>query len=183
MNLPLKPGHKTSEFWAVVIAGLSLTGLSAFSMLDAEWVAGCMTVLTILYNASRSSLKKVQAQGELETLKVENTIAELEARADFTPATMSPKDRDRQLALKLGATDKNAEIYAARNQAARDVMSAAFAELPDPINGPEAFTTSSGMKFVRFERGTTSGARVVGYELLDPDGNRLNITMKETPLA
>lgn len=90
MNLPLKPGHKTSEFWAVVIAGLSLTGLSAFSMLDAEWVAGCMTVLTILYNASRSSLKKVQAQGELETLKTENAIAELEARADFGKSIPEP---------------------------------------------------------------------------------------------
>lgn len=90
MNLPLKPGRQTSEFWAVVIAGLSLTGLAAFSMLDAEWVAGCVTVLTILYNASRSSLKKVQAQGELETLKTENAIAELEARADFGKSIPEP---------------------------------------------------------------------------------------------
>lgn len=186
MNLPLKPGHKTSEFWAVVIAGLSLTGLSAFAMLDAEWVAGCVTVLTILYNASRSGLKRVQAQGELETLKTENTIAEMEARADFgsqSPAVMEPSlESDRQLALKLGATPQNADIYARRNQSARDLMSQAFAELPDPITGPDKFVTSGGFSFVRFESGPAD-RRVVGWELISATGESLGVRMKETPLA
>lgn len=90
MNLPLKPGYKTSEFWAVVLSGLSLTGLAAFSMLDAEWVAGAITILTVLYNASRGNLKRMQVQGQLEELKTENTIAELEARADFAAPSPPP---------------------------------------------------------------------------------------------
>lgn len=94
MNIPLKSGHKTSEFWAVIIAGLSLTGLSAFSMLDAEWVAGSVTLLTILYNASRGTLKKMQAQAELEAQAAENEILKMEAAADYKatpPAILEPK--------------------------------------------------------------------------------------------
>lgn len=92
MNLPLKPGHKTSEFWAVIIAGLSLTGLSAFAMLDAEWVAGSVTILTVLYNASRSSLKKMQAQAELETVKMDAEISRMEAAADFGPQSVVTRE-------------------------------------------------------------------------------------------
>ena len=64
MNLPLKPGHTTTEFWGIVTAGLSLTGLSAFALLDAEWVAGSITILTILYNASRAKLKQTAAEAD-----------------------------------------------------------------------------------------------------------------------
>ena len=68
MKIPLKAGHTTTEFWAVIIAGLSLTGLSVFSLLDAPWVAGGITLLTLVYNGSRSKLKQIQAQGELAKL-------------------------------------------------------------------------------------------------------------------
>ena len=83
MNIPLKPGHTTTEFWALIITGLSLTGLSAFAMLDAEWVAGAMTLLTILYNASRSTLKKQQAAAEIEALRYELRVSEREALRDL----------------------------------------------------------------------------------------------------
>jgi hypothetical protein len=64
MKIPLKPGHTTTEFWTVIAAGLSLTGLSAFSLLDAQWAALGVTVLTMVYNGSRSKLKQIQAQAE-----------------------------------------------------------------------------------------------------------------------
>lgn len=90
MNLPLKPGHTTTEFWGIVIAGLSLTGLSAFALLDAEWVAGSITILTILYNASRAKLKQTAAEADLEVIKMEMKIAELEARHDLTTQIIQP---------------------------------------------------------------------------------------------
>lgn len=82
MNLPLKPGRTTTEFWAIILTGLSLTGLASFALLDAEWVAGAMTLLTIIYNASRGQLKKQQAEAELEALRYELRVSEEEARHD-----------------------------------------------------------------------------------------------------
>lgn len=82
MKLPLKPGKTTTEFWAVVIAGLSLTGLSAISLLDAEWVAGCVTLLTLVYNGSRAALKKQQAEAELISLKTPDTRPEILTQDD-----------------------------------------------------------------------------------------------------
>lgn len=83
MNIPLKPGHTTSEFWTVIIAGLSMVGLSAISMLDVAWAVTGVTILTALYNLSRNSLKQKQALGELEALKTELALSVEEAKSDL----------------------------------------------------------------------------------------------------
>lgn len=83
MNIPLKPGYSTSEFWSVIIAGLSLVGLSAVSMLDVAWAATGVTILTALYQLSRHGLKNKQAQGELEALKTELALSLEEAKSDL----------------------------------------------------------------------------------------------------
>lgn len=83
MNIPLKPGYTTSEFWTVIIAGLSMVGLSAISMLDVAWAVTGVTILTALYNLSRNSLKQKQALGELEALKTELALSVEEAKSDL----------------------------------------------------------------------------------------------------
>lgn len=83
MNIPLKPGYTTSEFWTVIIAGLSMVGLSAISMLDVAWAVTGVTILTALYNLSRNSLKQKQALGELEALKTELVLSVEEAKSDL----------------------------------------------------------------------------------------------------
>lgn len=66
MNLPLKSGVSTSEFWLTAIGGLVLTALSCMSLLDATWAATGITLLGLGYQAVRAKLKSAQAQSALE---------------------------------------------------------------------------------------------------------------------
>lgn len=69
--IPLKPGVQTSEFWTVIISGLLLTGMSALSMTTYAYATVCVTVLGLVYNLMRGSLKNIQAQAEADRLKAE----------------------------------------------------------------------------------------------------------------
>lgn len=69
--IPLKPGVKTSEFWIVIFSGLTLTGMSALSMTTYAYATVCVTVLGLVYNLMRGSLKNIQAQAEADRLKAE----------------------------------------------------------------------------------------------------------------
>lgn len=83
-ELPLKPGHTTTEFWLVILTGLISTALAAISLLDVGWAVGAITVLTLAYTGTRSRLKQIQANAEAELVKSEIRIAEAEAMHDIT---------------------------------------------------------------------------------------------------
>ena len=71
MNLPpLKPGVTTTEFWTVIVCGLLLTVQAALSLTTVAWAAGGVTLLGLLYNASRASLKSQHAKAAMERREV-----------------------------------------------------------------------------------------------------------------
>ena len=80
MNLPLKPGVSTSEFWIVIISSLLLTAQAAFSMLDVAWAMGGVTVLGLVYTSLRGKLKNIHAQAAADQIK-----AQINAPAQDTP--------------------------------------------------------------------------------------------------
>lgn len=82
-ELPLKPGHTTTEFWLVILTGLISTALAAISLLDVAWAVGAITLLTLAYTGTRSRLKHIQAQAEADLLKSDVRIAEAEALNDI----------------------------------------------------------------------------------------------------
>ncbi len=69
--IPLKPGVHTSEFWTVILSGLMLTTMSALSLTTYTYAAVGVTVLGLVYNMMRGSLKNIQAQAEADRLKAE----------------------------------------------------------------------------------------------------------------
>jgi hypothetical protein len=75
-NLPLKPGHTTTEFWIVILTGLLGTAMAALQLLSAPWVGGAFIVLALLYQQSRAKLKTIQAQTEAEGIKTDFRIQE-----------------------------------------------------------------------------------------------------------
>ena len=76
MTIPLKPGHTTTEFWTIIVAGLSLTGLSLASILDVTWAAMAIAVLTLAYNGSLTKLTAIQAEAEAADAASKARIAE-----------------------------------------------------------------------------------------------------------
>jgi dethiobiotin synthetase len=78
--IPLKPGVQTSEFWTVVVSGLILTAMSALSLTTYAYAAVGVTVLGLVYNVMRGSLKNIQAQAEADRLKTEADRLNAEAQ-------------------------------------------------------------------------------------------------------
>lgn len=71
MNIPLKPGVSTSEFWIVLIGSLLLTAQTALSMLDPAWAAGGVTLMGLIYASIRGRLKGIQAQAAADQAKAQ----------------------------------------------------------------------------------------------------------------
>lgn len=69
MNIPLKPGISTSEFWIVIISGLLLTAQTALTMLSPGWAMAGVTILGLVYTSIRGRLKSIQAQAAADQLK------------------------------------------------------------------------------------------------------------------
>lgn len=57
MQLKLKPGIKSSEFYISIAAGLVSVLLAALGMVDAEWAAVSVTILGTVYTLIRGGLK------------------------------------------------------------------------------------------------------------------------------
>lgn len=76
MQIQLKPGVTTSEFWVVIISGLLLTAQAALNLTSYTLAAGGVTLLGMLYAAMRHRLKTIQAQAEADRLKAGMTNAE-----------------------------------------------------------------------------------------------------------
>lgn len=79
MNLPLKPGHTTTEFWLVIATGLLGTGLSAMSLLNVSWAFAAIAALTFGYNYGRARLKAAQASTPPPAPTLQDVIAAIEA--------------------------------------------------------------------------------------------------------
>lgn len=62
MNLPLKPGVTTTEFWTVIFCGLLLTAQAALSLTTVAWAAGGVTLLGLIYTMQRGNLKSILAK-------------------------------------------------------------------------------------------------------------------------
>lgn len=75
MNIPLKPGISTTEFWIVVISGLLLTAQTALTMLSPGWAMAGVTILGIAYTSIRGRLKSIQAQAAADQLKAQQASA------------------------------------------------------------------------------------------------------------
>lgn len=94
MKIPLKPGHTTTEFWAVVIGGLLTTGIAAVSMLDVAWAAIAIAVMTIGYNYSRHQQKMVatKTEADLAIIEAETKMQNNATDSGFVPRppTTSP---------------------------------------------------------------------------------------------
>jgi hypothetical protein len=87
-KLPLKDGRTSTEFWLIIITGLLTTGLSALSILEVNWGAGALVVLTLAYNHSRTKLKTIQADAEAHAVKSATDVAAAKALANTeTPPT------------------------------------------------------------------------------------------------
>lgn len=71
MNIPLKNGVSTSEFWIVVLSGLLLTAQAALSMVDVAWAMGGVTILGLVYTSVRGRLKTIHAQAAADQLKTQ----------------------------------------------------------------------------------------------------------------
>jgi len=71
MNIPLKNGVSTSEFWVVIISGLLLTAQAALSMVDVAWAMGGITLLGLAYTTLRGKLKTLHAQNAADLLKAQ----------------------------------------------------------------------------------------------------------------
>lgn len=94
MKLPLKPGHTTTEFWAVIIGGLLTTGIAAVSMLDVAWAAIAIAVMTIGYNYSRHQQKMIatKAEADVAVLEAETKVfAHAEPTDSDAPVPFVPR--------------------------------------------------------------------------------------------
>ena len=91
MKLPLKPGHTTTEFWAVIIGGLLTTGIAAISLLDVAWAAMAIAGMTIAYNVSRQKVKTIQAQAEASIAITEAEIKAYGAGGQMLAASEDPE--------------------------------------------------------------------------------------------
>jgi hypothetical protein len=69
MNIPLKPGVSTTEFWTVIVCGLLLTAQAALSLTTVAWAASGVTLLSLLYVHQRGKLKSIAAKMAAEKLK------------------------------------------------------------------------------------------------------------------
>ena len=76
MNLPLKPGVTTTEFWTVIFCGLLLTAQAALSLTTVAWAAGGVTLLGLMYTYQRGKLKSQAAVISLEHLRREKSEPE-----------------------------------------------------------------------------------------------------------
>ena len=72
MNIPLKKGVSTSEFWIVIVSGLLLTAQNALGLLEPGWAAGGVTILGLVYTSIRGRLKGIQAQAAADEAKAQN---------------------------------------------------------------------------------------------------------------
>lgn len=71
MNIPLKPGVSTSEFWIVIISGLLLTAQAGLSLVNVGWAMGGVTILGLVYTSIRGRLKSIQAQTAADQAKAQ----------------------------------------------------------------------------------------------------------------
>lgn len=71
MNIPLKPGVSTSEFWIVIISGLLLTAQAGLSLMNVGWAMGGVTILGLVYTSMRGRLKSIQAQTAADQAKAQ----------------------------------------------------------------------------------------------------------------
>lgn len=71
MNIPLKPGVSTSEFWIVIISGLLLTAQAGLSLMNVGWAMAGITVLGLVYTSMRGRLKGIQAQAAADQAKAQ----------------------------------------------------------------------------------------------------------------
>ncbi len=71
MQLQLKPGVSTSEFWIVVLSGLLLTAQAALSLTTYSWAGIGVLLLGGLYTAQRGRLKNIQARAEAAKIEAE----------------------------------------------------------------------------------------------------------------
>lgn len=69
MNIPLKPGVTTTEFWTVIICGLLLTAQAALSLTTVAWAAGGVTLLSLLYVHQRGKLKSIATKAAEQRLQ------------------------------------------------------------------------------------------------------------------
>ncbi len=71
MQIPLKPGVSSSEFWIVIVSGLLLTAQAALSLVNVAWAMGGVTVLGLLYTSIRGRLKTIHAQTAADALRAQ----------------------------------------------------------------------------------------------------------------
>lgn len=71
MNIPLKPGVSTSEFWIVIISGLLLTAQAGLSLMNVGWAMAGITVLGLVYTSMRGRLKGIQSQAAADQAKAQ----------------------------------------------------------------------------------------------------------------
>ncbi len=71
MNIPLKPGVSTSEFWIVIISGLLLTAQAALSLMNVGWAMMGITALGLAYTSMRGRLKSIQTQTAADQAKAQ----------------------------------------------------------------------------------------------------------------
>lgn len=69
MQIPLKPGVTTTEFWTVIVCGLLLTTQAALSLTTVAWAAGGVTILGLIYVSQRGKLKSIAAQAAADAMK------------------------------------------------------------------------------------------------------------------
>ncbi len=69
MQIPLKPGVTTTEFWTVILCGVLLTAQAALNLTAVAWAAGGVTLLGLVYATQRHKLKSIQAQAAADQLK------------------------------------------------------------------------------------------------------------------
>lgn len=71
MQIQLKPGVSTSEFWIVVLSGLLLTAQAALSLTAYSWAGIGVLLLGSLYTMQRGRLKSIQAKAEAAKIEAE----------------------------------------------------------------------------------------------------------------
>jgi hypothetical protein len=60
LGLNLRPGVKTSEFWAVVITSAYDLVLAALDKVEASWAVAATAALTAVYQMARNSMKAME---------------------------------------------------------------------------------------------------------------------------
>jgi hypothetical protein len=69
MQIQLKPGKTTTEFWGTVIGAAILFVLTLLDQVEGEYAAIGGTILVALYQRQRAKLKEIQARAEAELVK------------------------------------------------------------------------------------------------------------------